>query len=80
MSDTLTRVTEIFREVFEDEGLVVTRRTTAEDVEAWDSLMHVTLVINVEKAFSLRFRSAEVAALKDVGELVDLVESYQRRK
>jgi acyl carrier protein len=73
MSERLARLNEIFRDVFDDDGLAITRETTAEDVEGWDSLMHVTLIVNVEKAFGVRFSSAEVAGLKDVGELEDLI-------
>jgi acyl carrier protein len=75
MGDVMTRLNEIFRDVFDDDELRVNELTTAQDVEGWDSLMHVTLMINVEKAFGIRFRSAEVAALKNVGELADLIAS-----
>ncbi len=54
----------VFQQVFDDDELVVGRSTTAKDVEGWDSLMHVTLLINVEKAFGVKFRSAEVASVK----------------
>jgi acyl carrier protein len=80
MSDILTRLNSIFQDVFNDDELVVTDRTTAQDVEGWDSLMHVTLLVNVEKAFGLRFTSSEIASLKNVGELVDLIERYQKQK
>jgi acyl carrier protein len=76
MTDRLARLNEIFREVFEDDDLVVNHQTSAHDVEGWDSLMHVTLIVNVERAFGIRLRSAEVAGLKDVGELLDLIESH----
>ena len=46
------------------------------DFEEWDSLMHVTLVVNVEREFGLRFKSADVSALKSVGDLIDLIERY----
>ena len=65
----------MFQDVFEDDELHVGRETTADDVEAWDSLMHVTLLINVEKAFGVRFTSSEVARLKSVGDLLDLIDS-----
>jgi acyl carrier protein len=71
---TLDRVNEVFRDVFEDDELVVNPSTTAADVEGWDSLMHVTLIVAVEKAFNVKFTSSEVAALKNVGELVTLIE------
>jgi len=53
---------------------VVDRSTTARDVVGWDSLRHVTLILQVEQVFSIRFPSSKVASLSDVGELVDLVE------
>lgn len=78
MATTLDRLNEVFRAVFDDDELQLTRSSTAGDVEDWDSLMHVTLMLNVEKAFGVRFSSTEVAALKNVGELVDLVDSKLR--
>ena len=63
----------VFRDVFEDDELEINAETTAADIEGWDSLAHVTLMINVEKRFGVKFRSSEVARLKRVGELMDLV-------
>ena len=76
MSSTLARVTEVFRDVFEDETLEVTRDTSARDIEDWDSLMHVSLVVAVEREFAVRFSSGDVARLHDVGALVDLIERH----
>jgi acyl carrier protein len=64
---------EVFRDVFDDDDLTIVPTTTAGDVEGWDSLMHVTLIVNIEKAFNIRFNSSEVASLKNVGELLDLL-------
>jgi acyl carrier protein len=75
MNDTLARLTDVFRDVFDDEELVIDRQTTAKDIPGWDSLMHVTLLVNVEKTFGVRFTSSEVAGLKNVGELIDLIGS-----
>ena len=75
MSATLTQLQDVFRDVFEDDALTVGRETTADDVPEWDSLKHVALIVNVEKAFGIRFSSLEVAGLKDVGELVDMIEA-----
>ncbi|MCE9556455.1 MAG: acyl carrier protein [Planctomycetes bacterium] len=80
MDSTLARLNEIFCDVFDDEEIVLTRETSARDIEAWDSLMHVTLMLNVEKAFGIRISSADIAALKNVGELEDLVTAYTQRK
>jgi acyl carrier protein len=75
MSDTLARLQDVFRDVFDDDEIVLDRGTMAGDIEGWDSLMHVTLVVNAEKVFGVKFRSGEVAALKDVGEMVDLIDA-----
>jgi len=74
MSETLTQLNEVFQDVFDDDEIVVARETSAKDIEDWDSLMHVNLVLAVESKFGVRFTSTEVASLKDVGELNDLVE------
>ncbi len=73
MSDTLTRLTAVFHDVFDDDSIVLTRETTAADVEGWDSLMHVTLMMSIESAFKIRFVSSEVTGLKNVGQLADLI-------
>ena len=69
----MNELTGILQDVFEDDGLVVTRDTTAADVPGWDSLQHVTLILRVEGHFGLRLTSAEVSDLKTVGDLHDIV-------
>jgi acyl carrier protein len=69
------KVNDVFKDMFDDDELVLTRQTTASDVMGWDSLMHVRLILEMEKTFSVRFLSSEVAALKNVGEFVDLIEA-----
>jgi acyl carrier protein len=73
MNDVIVKLTDVFRDVFEDDDLVISPETSAKDIAGWDSLMHVTLIINVEKAFHVHFSSSEVAQLKNVGELIDLI-------
>ncbi len=75
MADRLEKLTQVFQQVFDDDELEVTRETSAKDVEGWDSLMHVTLIVNVEKAFGVKFSSSEVASMKNVGDLLDLVDA-----
>lgn len=77
-SATLDRLNGVFQQVFDDDEIEITPATTAKDVEGWDSMMHVTLMINVEKAFGVKFSSSEVASLQRVGDLVDLIDA--RRK
>jgi acyl carrier protein len=79
MTSTMERINEVFQEVFDDDELTVDRVTTADDVEGWDSLMHVTLLVNMEKAFGVKFTSSEVASLKNVGELADLIDHRMAR-
>lgn len=74
-SSIYSRLTEIFREVFDDDDLVVEPALTAADVEEWDSLNHIRLVLSIEKGFGLRFSAAEVGSLKNVGEFVELIQS-----
>ena len=77
--DVMQRVEEVFQDVFDSDQLTIGRETTAADVEGWDSLMHVRLVIAIEKAFQVRFTSSEVAALATVGGLVDLLGRKTRK-
>lgn len=73
--EVMEKVTLIFRDVFDDETLVITDSTSSADIEDWDSLEHITLVISMEKEFGLKFDLKEVNELKDVGEMVDLIVS-----
>jgi len=70
----LQQVTDVFRDMFDSEELVISRETTAADVYGWDSLMHVRLTLAVEKAFGIRFTTSEVASFSNVGDLVDAIE------
>jgi acyl carrier protein len=80
-STILTEVGEILREVLDLPDLVVTPSTTAENVEGWDSFAHINLVVAVETHFKIKINTAEIEELKNVGELVDLVdEKLKHRK
>jgi acyl carrier protein len=80
MTETLDRLQDIFRVVFLDDDLTISRLSTADDFDGWDSLTHVTLMVHVESAFGVQFTSSEIAAWKNVGELVQLVEARVREK
>ncbi len=69
----MERLTEIFRDVFDDESIVLTVNTSAKDIEDWDSLEHINLIAAVEKAFRMRFTMKEVSGMKNVGEMADIV-------
>jgi len=70
-----TPLTKVFHDVFGDEGIVLRDDLTAKDIEDWDSLTHVRLVLTIEREFGLRFNVTEVANLKNVGGLIDLIQA-----
>ena len=74
MSGILPKIEEVVRNELEDDSIKLTLDTKASDVEGWDSLCHVRIVIAVEAAFGLRFDVGKITALKNVGDLVALVE------
>ena len=67
------RLTEIFRDEVDDENLTISDETTADDIEAWDSLEHISLISAVEKAFKMRFSMKEVSGMKNVGEMINIL-------
>jgi acyl carrier protein len=69
------KLNDIFHDVFDDDSIVVTPQLTADDVDEWDSLAHVRLVLAVEKKFGLKFSAAEVGRLKNVGEFASLIQA-----
>lgn len=66
---------EVFQDVFDDKSLAVRDAMTAADVAGWDSLNHVTLIVAVERKFGFRFTTKEVSSLRNVGEMIDLIQS-----
>ena len=72
-SEIMEKVQRIFREVFDDDTLVIEDSTNSSDIEDWDSLEHITLVVSMEKEFGLKFDLKEVNELANVGEMVDLI-------
>jgi acyl carrier protein len=73
MPEIMSALNAVFCEVFEDDGLSITRDTSAADIDGWDSLTHVTLILHVEKAFGVRFSSSEVSGLETAGDLEALI-------
>ncbi len=74
-NEIMEKVQRIFREVFDDDTLVIEDSTNSSDIEDWDSLEHITLVVSMEKEFGLKFDLKEVNELANVGEMVDLIAS-----
>jgi acyl carrier protein len=71
--DILVRLREVLARFFNNPALTVDASTTARDVRGWDSLANVELMVEIEEAFGIRFRTGEVAGLKNVGELIGVI-------
>ena len=63
----------VFREVFDDENISLSRATTANDIDDWDSLTHMNLIIALELRFKIKFALGELQSLKNVGEMQDII-------
>ena len=72
-NDLLKQVNEIFIDILDNENIQLNDRTTANDVEEWDSLTHVQIVVAIEKHFKIRFTSKEIQSWNNVGELCDAI-------
>ena len=70
-SEIWTKITEICRDVFDDENLIVDRESSASTITAWDSLSHLNLISDIEDAFDVQFALEEFTSAKNLGELVD---------
>lgn len=71
--EILGQMQEIFRNVFDDESLDISGRTAAKDIEGWDSMEHINLIVAMEKTFHVKFNIEEAGSLQNVGEMVDLI-------
>ena len=67
------KLTDIFRDVVDNDEIVLEENTTAEDIEEWDSLAHVQLIERIESVFGLKFSAKEMMSWEDVGEFVDSI-------
>jgi len=73
MDEIRNRLQNIFRDVFDDSSIVLQDEMSAKDIEEWDSLTHIQLIVTTEQQFNIRFMTAEIAELKNVGEFLKLI-------
>jgi acyl carrier protein len=78
-NSTYKQLTEIFRDLFDDESIILTPDTTAADIPDWDSLHHINLIVAVEGRFGIKFKTAELEVLHNVGDLAGLIEQKTKR-
>lgn len=74
-SEIYAALTEVFRDVFDDQAITLSPTTTAADIEGWDSTAHVALIVAAEMRFGVRFRTSEFESLRNVGDFVQLIGS-----
>ncbi|MDE5583534.1 MAG: acyl carrier protein [Ruminococcus sp.] len=72
-NEIIKRLTEVFRDIFDDDSIVITEKTTANDIDDWDSIEHINLIGAVEDEFGMRFKMREVSGMKNVGEMIDII-------
>lgn len=66
---------EIFRDIFDDDSIELAPETNSDDIEDWDSLEHINLVVAIEKKFNIKFSMDEVTGMKNVGEMVEIIKA-----
>ena len=71
--ETLEKLSAIMRDVLDDPAITLTRTTTAQDVPGWDSMVNITFIVEVERRFDIKFKTAEVEEMHDVGEMIDMI-------
>jgi acyl carrier protein len=75
--ETTDKLKSVFQKVLEENDITITREMTAQDIEKWDSLRHIQLISEVERAFGTKFKLREVLSMKNVGDLIDLIHAKQ---
>jgi acyl carrier protein len=80
MNDIISQLQPIFRDIFDDPALTLTRQSNAQTIRGWDSLAHMSLVSSIEQALQIRFALGELEELKNVGDMVDLISRKQAQK
>lgn len=77
--EVFDRLNRVFRDVFDDNSIRVTPQTTADDIDDWDSLEHITLISAVEREFRMKFKMGEISSMRNVGEMAQIVMERAKR-
>ena len=77
-NNILSTLNEIFKDVLENDSIDLNIDTTANDVPEWDSLSHIHLIVDIERSFKIKFTAGEIRNLKNIGELVNMIEAKQK--
>ena len=71
--EVVSRVLKVFRDVFDDDSIVINDETTSKDIEGWESLTHISLISSIEDEFSIKFNTKEVINMQNVGDMIDCI-------
>ncbi len=74
-NEILEKLNVIFRDELDNEDIELSEQTVADDIEEWDSLSHIQLIVAIEKAFAIRFNSSEIQSWNNVGEMIDTMQT-----
>jgi len=77
--EVFARLNKVFQDVFDDDTIRITPQTTADDIEDWDSLEHITLISAVEREFRMKFKMGEISSMRNVGEMAQIVMDRAKR-
>ena len=72
-TEVLEKLSVVFQDVFDDESITIEETTTSDDIEEWDSLEHINLIVAVEQCFGIKFHMGEVSTMKNVGAMADII-------
>lgn len=76
MEEIIEKLQSVFRDVLDNDEIILSSSSSAEEIEEWDSLSHIQLIVAVEKAFKIRFNSKEILSWKNVGEMVQSIQNH----
>ena len=79
-NDILSQLNTIFIETLENKNIILTNESTAEDIYEWDSITHIYLFVEIENLFNIHFTAAEIRNLKNIGELIQCIESKNEKQ
>ena len=73
ISEVLKEATEVFKDILDNDDIILSPETTADDIEEWDSLSHIQLIVALEKRFRIKFTTAEITSYKNVGQMAESI-------
>ena len=79
MSNYIKEFESLFKEILENEDIILTNDTTAQEIDEWDSINHIYLVVEIEKHYKIKFSSSEILQWKNVGEMIDSVKAKKEK-